>query len=342
MPGKCSMLLAVLLVANSLTAQDTADRYGFDTTGWHDLDTSYSDYDELFNEIDALLDSLLSPSDFFLFNAGVGNSIFNYRSKTGYDLDISNKITITPTLAYFSKTGLGLGITAVIVDDNKKLNPYQFYITGSYDYLRNKKFLTGVAYTHFITKDSLPFYTSPLRNELYAYFTYKKWWLRPMVAVSYGWGNRDDYIEREGFITAFLLRRNGFTRINTRESIHDFSVITSLRHDFYWMEVLGKNDYIRLTPQVVLTSGTQKFGFNQTSSTYATLPRNGTNVLFSSNNFYLDDELYFQPISLSAYVKAEYSKGKFFIQPQVIFDYYFPANNNNFAMAFVINAGVIF
>ena len=130
--------------------------------------------------------------------------------------------------------------------------------------------------------------------------------------------------------------------MNTRESINDFNVITSIRHDFYWTSILGKNDYIRFTPQIVFTSGTQKFGFNQTSSTYATLPRTGANVLYSSDQIHLDDELYFQPLSLSTYIKAEYSKGKFFVQPQLIFYYYFPAAEKNFVTVFALNTGVIF
>jgi hypothetical protein len=108
------------------------------------------------------------------------------------------------------------------------------------------------------------------------------------------------------------------------------------------MNVFGKRDYIRFTPQLVFVSGTQKFGFNQTSSTYTTLPITGANVLYSSDNVSLDDQLVFQPLSLSTYLKAEYSKGKFFFQPQLIFDYYFPANEKSFTTAIVLNAGVIF
>ena len=162
-----------------------------------------------------------------------------------------------------------------------------------------------------------------MQNEIYTYFTYKKLWFKPSVALSYGWGNRSEYEERAEYIETMRLLLNGFTKVNTKESINDFNLITAVRHDFYWMNIFGKKDYIRLTPQFVFISGTQKFGFNQSSSTYATLPRSGANVLYSTDNFYLDDQLYFQPLSLSSYIKAEYSKGNFFIQPQLIFDYYF-------------------
>lgn len=309
-----------------------------------DVDTSFADvdYDDLFNELDQLLDSLTAPRSFGLFNVGVGSNYFNYQSKESYLLQASKKLTYSPSLGYYSKTGLGISGSAVIVDDGVHLNPYQFNVTGSYDYLQNSKFITGISLTRFFTKDSLPFYTSPLKNELYAYFTYRHFWLKPSIAAGYGWGSRNAYKEREEYITSLRLALNGYTRVYTHESVNDFNVTTSVRHDFYWLDVLTKKDYIRFTPQIVFTSGTQKFGFNQTSSTYATIPRTSTNVLYSSDKVNLDDQLYFQPLSLSTYLKAEYSKGKFFIQPQLIFDYYFPASEKNFTTAFVMNAGVIF
>ena len=329
-----------LLVSAVSYAQKPEKQKNIDSS-FADL-SNLDDYDELFNELDKLLDSLTAPRNFTLFNIAIGTSYFNYESKSSYFLEASKKLTYTPSLAYYSKTGLGISGSAVVINDGVNLNPYQLNLTGSYDYLKNNKFITGIALTHFFTKDSLPFYTSPLKNELYTYFTYKKLWFKPSVALSYGWGSRNGYEERKEYIISLRTVYTGFTRVNTRESINDFSLITSVRHDFYWLDVLGKKDYMRITPQIVFTSGTQKFGFNQTSSTYATIPRTGANLLYSSDRIFLDDQLYFQPLSLSAYIKTEYSKGKFFAQPQLILDYYFPAPEKNFTTALVLNAGVIF
>jgi hypothetical protein len=237
---------------------------------------------------------------------------------------------------------LGISASTVLVNDGEKLNPYQLYTTASYDYLKNRNYITGIAYTRFFTKAAVPFYTSPLKNEFYTFFSYKKYWLKPMIALSYGWGSRSDFKEREEYINTMRLALNGYTHVNTRESVSDFTVITGLRYDFYWMQVLGKTDYVRFSPQLVFASGTQKFGFNQTSSTYATMPRTGANYLYSSDNIYLDDEVTFQPLSLAAYFKTEYSRGRFFLQPQFVLDYYFPAREKNLTTAFIMNAGVIF
>jgi hypothetical protein len=138
------------------------------------------------------------------------------------------------------------------------------------------------------------------------------------------------------------LRRRGFTYINTKETISDFSLMTSVRHDFYWLDVFTFNDHIRFTPQLALTSGTQKFGFNQSSSTFATVIRTGSNVLYSTENVYLDDQLKFQPLSLTLFLRGEYSIKKFFIQPQLTMDYYFPATSNNFTTLFSLNLGFMF
>jgi hypothetical protein len=118
--------------------------------------------------------------------------------------------------------------------------------------------------------------------------------------------------------------------------------MASVRHDFYWLDVFTYNDHIRITPQLLFTSGTQKFGFNQNSTTYAQTIRTGTDVLYSSENVYLDNKMNFQPLSLTMYLRSEYSIRKFFIQPQVVFDYYFPASSKNFSVLASVNAGFMF
>jgi len=162
------------------------------------------------------------------------------------------------------------------------------------------------------------------------------------VAVSYGWGSRSEYRERESLIQDLRLRRLGYTYINTTESVRDFMVTASVRHDFYFLDVLANRDHARITPQIAFTSGTQKFGFNQSSNTYGTLIRNGNNVLFSAENVYLDDQMNFQPLSLSFFLRTEYSIGKFFVQPQFMLDYYFPANEDNLSALMSLNIGCIF
>ncbi len=338
---KWSILLALSTVVNTAFPQDNQADSSITPTGVFD-DTSILDYDELFRDFDAFMDSILSPHSFFLSNLSIGRGYFSFESKNASQIETSKKLTYSPTLGYYHKGGLGINLTGYIVNDRENLNFYQLGITPSYDFLSDRRLATGISYTRFFTKDSLPFYTSPLQNELYAYFMYRALWFKPSVSASYGWGSRTDYKERESLIQDLRLRRAGFTYINTTESIRDFMLTTSVRHDFYWLDVLAYRDHIRLTPQLAFTSGTQKFGFNQSVSTYGTLLRSGSNILFSTENVYLDDETQFQPLSLSLYLRSEYSIGKFFIQPQFVLDYYFPSKEDNLNAFFSMSVGCIF
>ena len=339
---KWSILLAfVMLFATADAQYNSVDTAISPSKEIPVLDTTL-DYDELFQDFDAFMDSILSPHSYFLASLSMAKVYYNFERKNSSVIETAKKLTYSPTLGYYHKSGLGITGTGYIVDDGVNMNLYQTSITPSYDYLKNKNFATGLSYTKFFTKDSLPFYTTPLQNELYGYFTYRKWWVRPMIALSYGWGSRTDYSQREELIQDLRLRRRGFTYINTEEKISDFSVMASVRHDFYWLDVFTYRDHIRFTPQLAFTSGTQKFGFNQSSNTYATLIRNNSNVLYSTENVYLDDQLTFQPLSLTLSFRGEYSIGKFFVQPQFAMDYYFPAASNNFNAFFSINIGCMF
>ena len=339
---KWSLILAFILTGAAAFSQTgTIDTVIAPTKDLPAIDTSI-DYDELFRDFDEFMDSILTPRSYLMGSLSASKGYYSFESKSSSLITSSKKLTYSPTLGYYNKSGLGFTSIGYIINDNKNMNLYQFGLTPSFDYLKNRDLATGISYTRFFTKDSLPFYTTPIQNELYGYFTYRKWWVRPSLSFSYGWGSRTDYMQREELIQDLRLRRRGFTYINTKESVTDFSVIASVRHDFYWLDIFTHNDFVRFTPQLAFTSGTQKFGFNQSSSTYATIVRTGSNVLFSTENVYLDDQLKFQPLSLSFYLRTEYSIGKFFIQPQCIFDYYFPATSNNFNVVFSVNGGFIF
>jgi hypothetical protein len=339
---KWSILLAFLSAGIAAHAQsNSADTSIAPQKEFELIDTSIN-YEELFRDFDAFMDSILTPDSYFLASLSLGKSYYNFETKSSSLIEPSKKLTYSPTLGYYHKSGFGLTTMGYIVNDQTNMNFYQFSIAPSFDYLKNKSLAAGISFTKFITKDSLPFYTTPLQNELYAYFTYRKTWIRPTLAVSYGWGSRSDYTKRESIIQDLRLRRRGFTYINIKESVRDFSVMASVRHDFYRLDVFNNKDHIRFSPQLAFTSGTQKFGFNQSSSTYATVIRTNSNVLYSTENIYLDDKVKFQPLSLALYLRGEYSIGRFFIQPQFVLDYYFPSTTDNFTGLFSINAGLMF
>jgi hypothetical protein len=171
--------------------------------------------------------------------------------------------------------------------------------------------------------------------------------VKPTVSASYGWGSRSELQQRVEQVKKLRSKKrqgNSTVIINTTEKVSDFSLATSVRHDFYWLNVITDKDFFRVTPQLTLTSGTQNFGFNQTTSSYTsnTNKNKGSNGLYTSENVQLDDKVNFQPLSLAALIKTEFSVGKVYLQPQVMFDYYFPASENKLSKILSVNAGVYF
>lgn len=305
--------------------------------------TDVADYDLLFSELDDFLDSLLTPRSYTLINVYAGSNFYDYAPTTTNTLRNSRQLTLTPSVGHFSKTGFGINATANVVKEQAGWNAFQFATAVSYDYLKNFDFAAGVSATRFFTKKKVDFYTSPLKNEVYGYFTYRKMWVKPVIAASYGWGSRTSFEEREEYVKKLRLRRKTYTVITTsEESISDFNLMLSARHDFYWLDVVSPNSFLRLTPQFGVIAGTQRFGFNQSSDIYQTQLVTGKTKLQGSENTNLDDQSKFQLLSVTGTLKSEVTFGKFFVQPQVAFNYYIPATSNNLATIFSVNTGVLF
>ena len=93
---------------------------------------------------------------------------------------------------------------------------------------------------------------------------------------------------------------------------------------------------------LVFSTGTQKYGFNQTTSLSTLRAIKAGNVDVLQKNVNLDNKTEFQPLSLTLYLRSEYSIGKFFIQLQVLLDYYFPGTDGKFTAVPSLNAGFMF
>ena len=334
---KILLIVSLIVSVNQATAQERkTDSLAVPADDIMAMDTSI-DYDALFNEFDLFLDSLLAPKSHLLLSLSIGQGYFNYIPKFTFNATTVKKYAWTPTFGFYDKSGIGITLTGYMVKDNQKFNMYQASASPSFDYLKNRKFATGVSYLRYFNTDTTSFYTSPLQNEVNGYFLWRKSWLQPGIAANYGWGSRTELRKRERILEA--LRVNNEVYTSTNEYIIDFSLVASLRHDFYWLNILSDRDYIRFTPQVSFSSGTQKFGFNQTTGTYGI---NGYNVLYRAGSVKLDEKKKFRPLSLTLYLRTDYSVGNFFFQPQILFDYYFPGDANKFTSLFSINTGLIF
>ena len=178
---------------------------------------------------------------------------------------------------------------------------------------------------------------------MYVYFSYRAWWLRPALAAGYGWGSISSVEERREKIKLLKGKKlTATTTTETTEHISDLSLSASVKHDFYWRNVVSKQDVFRVTPQVVLSGGTQKFGLAQTNNSYVSEKRTGNAVSYNSENSFIAAKSHFQLLSISGRMRTEFSKGIFFVQPQVLFDYFIPEKDATVMTSFLLNAGILF
>jgi len=303
--------------------------------------------DDILNELTLLLDDIQGAKSFGIVNLGITNTYFSFQKPASNNVDVKHKIMLSPSLAYFHKSGFGLTAESNIINDGQRLNPYQVSLTGSYDYLKNRNFATGFLVSHYFDKKDLPFYTSPLHNDTLVYFTYRKQNFRPSVSFRYGWGTQEAVTSQRTIITKLHKKKRNQT-VSTIEldttsvNVSDFNVTTSVRYNFSFPDLFTKGDYFRLAPQLSLISGTQQYGFNVVSNSIARSPgRSGKITTTETRDFVLYNDMNIRPLLLSAFLKTEYVKGKVFIQPQVAFNYSFPAEEDKLSVMFSLNTGII-
>lgn len=296
--------------------------------------------DSLMKDFDNFLDSLTARKSFFMLSVGAGSGMFSFETANTSTLSSEKKLILSPSVGYYHKTGLGISATGYMMNNNRRLNFYQFVFTPSYDIIR-RNFTTGVSFSKYLNKEELDFYTTPIQNEIFAYFSYKNLWLRPSLSLSYGWGSTTAYEKKQYKILRKLLQRSSrySVTIKNEESISDFSVTLSVRKDFNWYDVLSTKDNITLTPVLLLNSGTQNFGFNS-SYTY-TLPT-AIRVNSLPSNSTITDRTQFAAQSFSMVLRGSYMKGKFIIQPQLLLDYYLPEADDRFNTVVSVTAGMSF
>jgi hypothetical protein len=296
--------------------------------------------DSLLDDFSKYMDSVSKPTSFFTVSAGIGTGYFSFETKGSVYFTTAKKPLISPSAGYYHKSGLGLNATGFILLDGSNTNFYQFALSPSYDYLRSKNISAGVSFTKYFSKDSLPFYTTPIQQELFAYFGIKKWKLRPTVSVSYGWGSQHSYEERRVLLWNRWLQRSerGVIRVKNEESVADLATTASLKYYFMWYDVLKKDDGFTFTPVLLFTAGTQRFGFNTSYQSSSTVIRNN----FLPSNQEVSQQTGFGAQSVSLVLRADYSIGKFFIMPQVLMDYYLPKSDDHFNVAYSVITGFNF
>lgn len=334
----CTVLLLCIVFCFAFKPASRAQQTRLDSL-FMNADTT-AILDSLLEDFDDYLDSISKRRNMFFVGLGAGTGFFSFENKNSVFITTEKKLIVSPSVGYYHKSGLGISAMAFALNDNGKFSFYQYAVSPSYD-LISKKVSTGISYTHYFNKDSLDFYTTPIHNEVYSYFSYKGWWLRPTVALSYGWGSKTEYEKQKYRMWSRQLQQlqDYYVTVKNVESVRDLSLTLSIRKNFDWYDVLWKDDNITLTPVLLVNAGTQQFGFN-TSYSYTF---NSVRVNSLPSNSSASDQTAFDFQSTGVIIRASYMKGKILIQPQVLFDYYLqPTESDRFNTVFSVNVSLAF
>jgi hypothetical protein len=282
---KTAFIVLLLFVTFSLHAQKDTTRL-FDTEK-----DSLAFIQGLRDDLDVLFDS--ATYSYFDVNLGLGNYYFTKKGLNVKDPEKS-MVYYSAGLGYYHKSGFNLSVQGYFVKDTKGMVLYQTEITPSFDYVKGKHFGFGASYSRLINKDSVSFIQTPLTNQFAAYVVYKSKIIEPTVSFTYSTGK----------ITR--IRRLPPPPSRQTFSVKDYNLGISLQHDFEFSSVLSKSDGLSFKPSLALYSGSNQYGG---------LTQRQARVI-SGDSFKLQD--------LIITLQLNYYIGNFYIQPNVMLDYYIP------------------
>ncbi len=316
----------------------TVKNYSQNTSDTTDIIVSEqlnNELDSILNELTALIDTAEKPYSYFETSIGLGNRLFSLRNNSLNSQQITSTFVLTPTIGYFHKSGVSIsGGTYLLNDDKKGFGINQYSINPAFDLPDNKKFDLGVSYTHYFVKDKYSSYSSPIQNDLYASFRYKKKWLQPGIEIGYSAGEYKQAFHKDTVINN--IPRHLYDSVTS--TLNSFSLIGSLSHNYEWYGVFNKKDGVAFTPSLILNTGS-----SETRLKHQTNAPLLVNRLIRIGKLPRLQTTPFEVQSVGINFDLNYSIGHLFIAPQLYLDYYLPeTTEKRFIQTCTVSIGYTF
>lgn len=307
--------------------------------------------DTLSQKDKAALDSMMKNDEFLKLmkdeaksavdiSMGFGNGAFSADNKAANATGVTNQLIVMPSVLYRTKKGFSFGVTGFLTNSivNNKLELYQTGLSGAYDYYGDDV-RTGISYTRFLSDKNKYNSKSLYQNDFFGYLKRAKGILQPGLSLGFSNGTY-----KETSLASFVLRRplnpRGDTTIIAMDSTDNkasyFSVSANIEHDFNFYTVFSKNDELDFVPSVIINFGSDKLTQTHTNKIFDRIRKLSTIKKVESNNK-------LQVQSVAASFDFTYSVGKFFLQPNLYFDYYLPeTSSQRLSTIFSVTTGFTF
>lgn len=309
-------------------------------------DSTSINADSLEREIDAFLDlydSLKAPRSYLLLSLGVGNTQFSVRNMALNAQQSATNLSITPTIAYYHKTGLGVTYNNFLLIETGKTQLLQHAVTLSYDYLKGENASFGLSYTRFFGKKEFVNASSPYDNDVLAYVQFGKNKLQGGAMLGFSGGRYREtlqYLDSQQVrmpLTNQLVTQYYYVSDTSDVLIRDLSFIPYMRYNQV-LDGIGKKDYFNLQSTLMIIG----------SRSNVTIDSKGSirqrRLLDRSRNYsetYSQKSVFsFQSVGLQ--LDASWYIGKFFLNPQVYFDYYLLSGDNKWSALYSVQTGFMF
>jgi hypothetical protein len=296
-----------------------------------------------YDEALKMFDNYNKPSSYFRVNIGFGNKLFSSEDRAIESLQNSNQLVISPSVAYYHKTGFGISFSSFLLNENSRTDFYQYSLAPFYNYSRGKIVDALLSYTHYFQKDVYSPNTSPVQNEYYGSLVFKKPWLKPGISAGYSSGVFHEIINIDTTIRIGAQRVRIKYTDSTNTKLSTFSVAGTVEHTFTFFKIFSRKDGLGFTPQFSFITGMNSYTVSHSSTltnynsfTKKRLKRIRHFQSQGKNNQY-------EPKSLGLDLDLNYSIGRFYFEPELYLDYYLPkTNDSRFTQIFNVNVGLTF
>jgi hypothetical protein len=287
----------------------------------------------ILNDLISLLDSADKPKSYVNIELGIGNRLFSVRNNALNSKQQSVRTLIwSPSVGYFHKSGFSISAGANLLHDTaygKGFGVNQWSVSPGYELQGNDNIAFSFSYAHYFVKDKYSPYSSPIQNDWYTFFSYKKTWLQPGIALGLSTGEYKQVIFKDS--------SNGTSTKRLYDSITYsptiFSVIASVGHQFEWYKLFSKKDGLVVNTSLLLNMGSDKSTIAHKTNAihlYNRLTKNGKLPKVANNQFSAE--------SVGLNVSLNYAIGKLNFAPQLYLDYYLPkTDGQQFTSLFSFN-----
>ena len=212
-----------------------------------------------------MLAEMGDAESYFRINVGVGDRLFSGNNKAVQSVGTENQLVLTPSVAYFHKSGFSLSFAGYLLNKKNTFNFYQYAISPAYSYSKSGVAEALVSYIHYFKESSYDASSFPFNDEIYASFVFKKPFIKPGISVNYSSGKYKEIIHID--TTVILNRPTLIKYVDTATTrISSFSLSPYIEHDFTFYTLFSKKDALRFTPQVSLTAAINNYSVTHKSS----------------------------------------------------------------------------